>query len=848
MAYNFSQVESKWQRQWKQLNVFSAQVDPIKPKYYLFEYPPYPSGSLHVGHVRNYTIGDVIARFKRMQGFDVLYTQGFDSFGLPNEIAAIENHIHPKIWTKKCIKEIKKQFVQLGYSYDAARFVTYHNEDYYKWTQWLFLLFLRRGLAYKKKAAANWCEKCGSVLADDQVSDGKCWRCAGQVEVKYLDQWFFAIQQYADKLLSGLDQLKGWPQGIKTVQKNWFGRSEGVEIIFQITMLDEELPVFTTTPELIYGCTFVALSADHPLVLKLLEAGKISGERAAKIKEIKTGSSSNANQQGYFSHGVSLGLTARNPVTGKDCPVYVAAYVQSAYGTGAIFCVPAHDKADFDFAKKHNLPKAVVVESSASHNDTTGYFVPGEADVLISSHQFSGLPLATAKDKITEYIIEKKLGKEAVHYRMRDWLISRQRYWGPPIPVIYCDVCGIVPVPEAELPVKLPKNVSFDRPGNPLDSCEKFVRCQCYDCGRPAVRETDTMDTFVNSSWFYFKYAGPNGADSIFDEQEVGYWMPADLAIGGVEHATTVYIHDRFVTKVLHDSGLIPFNEPFLNLIAHELVIKNGKKMSKSLGNTVDPNEIMAKFGADALRLAILFIAPPEKKLAWKETMVRSCFKFLNRVWEVTGDNAGAIKAYAAGSINLETATEKQKNFFKDINQVRREVTTDLTEHHFNTAIHALFKLLKLLSDWPQDTLDSGNDNDKILFSSGIKTFLLLLAPFAPHIAEELWQQLDFEDLICRQQWPIYEEHCGSAEARNLVIQINGKIEQVLTAVLPDNISREEIEKLALNQSPIKEKIKATGVLKKVLIEEATHVILNIVVDNKSTERQDFDFSPSLPV
>lgn len=820
MSYDFSQIESKWQDQWRRRTVFSADVDLAKPKYYLFEYPPYPSGSLHVGHVRNYTIGDVIARSKRMQGFNVLYTQGFDSFGLPNEIAAIENHVHPKIWTNKCIKEIKRQFTRLGYSYDADRFVTYHNDSYYKWTQWLFLLFLEKGLAYKKKAAVHWCAKCATVLADDQVSDGQCWRCAGPVETKYLDQWFFAIQKYTDELLSGLDSLPGWPERVKAVQKNWFGRSEGVEIIFQLRSLGEELPVFTTTPELIYGCTFVALSPDHPLLIKLIAAGKISSAQAVD--------------------GVSLGLTATNPVTGKDVAVYVAGYVQSAYGTGAIFCVPAHDKADFDFAERHDLPLATVVESSGSPDNPTGCFIPGQEDILINSDRFSGLAVGAAKQSLAKHIVDKCLGREAVHYRLRDWLISRQRYWGTPIPVIYCDTCGVVPVPEEELPVRLPKKVSFDGPGNPLDSCAGFVSCHCYRCGRPAARETDTMDTFVNSSWFYFKYASPKCADAIFDQTEVDYWLPADLAIGGVEHATTVYIHDRFVTKVLRDSGYIAFDEPFLNLIAHELVIKDGKKMSKSLGNTVDPNELIAKYGADALRLAILFIAPPEKKLAWKETMLKSCGRFLNGAWELTRENAGVIKAYAGFPMNIETATEKQKNFFGKINGAITEVTDDLKGHHFNTCIHALFRLLKILSEWRRATLESGDENDNILFSSGVNTLLILLAPFAPHIAEELWQQLGNEDLICRQLWPDCQVQPGLTGARNLVIQINGRTEEVLKTVLSGNSSRQEIEALALNSANIKQKVSAGRIQKKMLIDEITHVIFNILVDDKPVEEKDF--------
>lgn len=829
MTYDFAKIEAKWQDRWKKEDTFSSSIDVEKPKFYLFEYPPYPSSNLHVGHVRNYTIGDVIARYKRMCGYNVLYTQGFDSFGLPNEIAAMENNIHPKIWTKKCIKEIKKQFLRLGYSYDADRYVTYHNEDYYKWTQWLFLLFLKKGLAYKKKAAANWCDKCETVLADDQVDDGRCWRCCEPVRIKYLDQWFFAIQKYADRLLTGLDKLDGWPERIKAVQRHWFGRSEGVEIFFEVREAAETLPVFTTTPELIYGCAFVAISPDHPLVLKLAEEKKIDKKVAEAVAAVKNLSSTLSDQKDRLTKGVNLNLQAWCPLTKKNYPIYAANYVAGAYGTGAIFGVPAHDKADYEFARRHKLPHASVVKPWAANDTAGGYLIPKKDDALINSKQYTGLSIKEAKEKITGYIIAKGFGAKATHYRVRDWLISRQRYWGPPIPVIYCDKCGVVPVPEDELPVKLPKSTNFDLPGNPLDRNAKFVECRCYHCRRPARRETDTMDTFVNSSWFYLRYCTPKHEDFMFEKDEVDYWMPADIAIGGVEHATTVYIHDRFVTKVLHDARLVPFDEPFLNLIAHELVIKDGKKMSKSLGNTVDPEEIIAKYGADALRLAILFIAPPEKKLDWKETMLKSCYRFLNNLWEFVDKNRDITSAYSIFPFKLEAAAEDQKNLFQKINQSIKEVTNDLEEYRFNTCIHSLIKLLKLLSDWQKATQESADGRDKILLAHGVRTLLLLLAPFAPHIAEESWEQSGFGDLVCRQSWP--DSVQLAPETKKLVIQINGKIETVLDGALTSGTGRKEIEELAIDQQAIKDKLNQGKVLKKMLIEEPTHTILNIVME-----------------
>ncbi|MDP1809538.1 MAG: leucine--tRNA ligase [Actinomycetota bacterium] len=827
MSYDFANIESKAQNKWKNSEAFTSRPDDDKPKFYLFEYPPYPSGSLHVGHVRNYTIGDVLARFKRMRGYNVLYTQGFDSFGLPNEIAAIENNIHPKLWSKKCIKDIKRQFNKLGFSYDVNRFVTYHDEAYYKWTQWLFLLLLREGLAYKKKASANWCPKCATVLADDQVYEGRCWRCDGAVEKKYLDQWFLAIQKYADRLLTGLSDLKGWPDRIKKTQTNWFGRSEGVEITFKLEERDTDLAIFTTTPELIYGCAFVAVSADHPLVLELIDEGEILPDQIAGLESAKSLSTKSPGR----GRGLSLNLTAINPLSMKPCPVFVADYVQSAYGTGAIFGVPAHDKADHEFASEHGLPMAPVVQST--ENTVAGCFIPEAQDILINSGPLNGLTVRSAKERAAALIEDKGLGQRAVHYRIRDWLISRQRYWGAPIPIIYCPRCGTVPVPEEHLPVTLPRKVNFKQPGNPLARSTEFVDCRCHRCGRPAKRETDTMDTFVNSSWFYLRYCSPDHDAFMFDKDEVVYWMPADAAIGGVEHATTVYIHDRFITKVLYDAGIVPFEEPFLNLIAHELVIKDGKKMSKSLGNTVDPNEIIAKYGADALRLAILFIAPPEKKLEWKEATVKSCYRFLSSLWRLVIENLELIKPYSGVFVteaDFSGPTDEPTQAIKDI---VGKVTADLEKHHFNTCIHSLFKLLKLLSDRQKQGL--AGETDKIFFAQGVRALLLLLAPFAPHISEELWEKIGFEGLICKQAWPGYSRREAASERTDLIVQINGKVATIMKAAVTPKAGRKEIERLALGHEAVVQKLNGDQATTTVFIKETTHRILNLIVDGPAT-------------
>ncbi|MFH0793548.1 MAG: leucine--tRNA ligase, partial [bacterium] len=639
-------IEKKWQRKWESDCDYKVGEDDSRPKYYVLEMFPYPSGKLHMGHVRVYSIGDALARFKRMRGYNVLHPMGYDAFGLPAENAAIKNQIHPGEWTDRCIATMREQQKSLGLSYDWEREVITCRPEYYRWNQWLFLKFFERGLAYKKAAPINWCESCQTVLANEQVEHGKCWRCESTVTVRNLEQWFFKITDYADALLRDLDLLQDWPEHVRIMQRNWIGQSTGPLVDFHIKGSSEPLTIFTTRPDTLYGVTFMVMAPEHPRVMELVRGTPRENEVRDFVNRVVIEDRFTRTAEDREKEGLDLGVKAINPLTGQEVSVFIANFVLMEYGTGCIMAVPAHDQRDFEFAKKFNLPIKVVIQPEGQTLETdamtAAYIEPG---VLVNSAQFSGTPSEEAKNKIVDYLEQKKWGRRSVQYKLRDWLISRQRFWGTPIPIIYCNDCGIVPVPENQLPVVLPREVRITGSGNPLASVESFVKTQCPKCGKPARRETDTMDTFVDSSWYFLRYCDAGNSARAFDSTRAGYWMNVDQYIGGVEHAILHLLYARFFMKALRDLGLTQYGEPFARLLAQGMVIKDGKKMSKSFGNVVEPNEIIEEYGADTARLFILFAAPCEKELEWSDQAVEGCSRFLNRIWRLVQTHKEILSA-----------------------------------------------------------------------------------------------------------------------------------------------------------------------------------------------------------
>lgn len=771
-----------------------------------------------MGHVRVYTIGDVIARFKRMKGYQVLHPMGADAFGLPAENAAIQRGVNPREWTLNNMERIRNEQKRLGVSYDWDRYVATCLPDYYKFTQWLFLLFYERGLAYKKKAAVNWCPTCNTVLANEQVEDGKCWRCDSEVTKKELNQWFFRITDYAERLLQDLDQLEGWPDKVKMMQKNWIGKSEGAEVVFTVPALeDTKISVFTTRPDTLYGVTYMVVAPEHPLVPQLI-AGKENEkailefiEELKKVNEI-TRTSTEVEKVGYFT-----GTYAKHPLTGADIPIWVANYVLMDYGTGAVMGVPAHDERDFLFAKKYQLPIKIVVQSKEGEPYTleqmTGAFT--EDGVLVNSDQFNGLNNREAIRTIGEYLEKIGKGKLTVSYRLRDWLISRQRYWGTPIPMVYCETCGNVPVPLEQLPVILPEDVVFNGKDNPLTTSEAFVHTTCPKCGGPAHRETDTMDTFIDSSWYYFRYASPHEEIKPFDSRQVNKWLPVDEYIGGIEHAVLHLLYSRFFTKVFYDAGLISFQEPFKSLLTQGMVLKDGAKMSKSKGNVVSPNEIIEKYGADTGRLFILFAAPPDRDLDWSDSGVEGSHRFLNRVWRMVQQHLEILTQ----TYPYQVETDAEKELRRMIHLTIKRVTEDIDERdNFNTAISAIMELVNKIYVYPED----GN---KGLLKEAIETTVILLAPMTPHLAEELWQMIGQRESIHKEKWPTYQEEYLVLDEVEIAVQINGKIKGKM--VVPTSYSKEELEKEVLSD-PRLEDWKAGKEVRKVIVVPGK--LVNIVV------------------
>ena len=796
--YNPREIEPKWQKYWEENNFYKTADDRHGKKYYVLEMFPYPSGHLHMGHMRVYSIGDVLARFLRMRGYNVLHPMGWDAFGLPAENAAIERQVHPAKWTYDNIEAMKKQQKALGISYDWDREVTTCSPDYYKWTQWLFLLFYKRGLAYKKKAAVNWCPQCATVLANEQVEDGGCWRCGSEVTVKDLDQWFLRITDYAERLLEDLQLLSGWPERVITMQENWIGKSEGAEIRFPVQGSDKEIAVFTTRPDTLFGVTYMVLAAEHPLVEELTAgteqeaAVRAFVEKTRKLTEISR-TSTETEKEGIFT-----GAYCINPVNGEDVPILVGNYVLMGYGTGAVMGVPAHDQRDFEFARKYNLPVRTVISPDGS--ESAGIELNGayeDEGVLVNSGRFNGLPSEEAKEAIITYLEENNWGERQVTYRLRDWLISRQRYWGTPIPIIYCDRCGTVPVPEEDLPVLLPEDIELQPGGkSPLARHESFFRTVCPVCGGSARRETDTMDTFIDSSWYFMRYVDAKNEKAPFDKEKCDAWMPVDQYIGGIEHAILHLLYARFFTKVLHNAGLTSAVEPFTRLLAQGMVNKDGAKMSKSKGNVVSPDEIIEKYGADTGRLFILFASPPEKDLDWSDRGVEGCFRFLKRVWRLVDRYAGTVSA-AGGSA---PPSEDEKTLRQAFHSALKKVTVDIEERfNFNTAISAIMEAVNAAYRY---TRKKGENVHAGTMAEILPMLVLMLAPFAPHLGEEMWQRLGQRESVHLQSWPEYDPTALQVEEVEIAVQVNGKVRAHLT--VSSGLEKAELEKIAAADERIK--------------------------------------------
>lgn len=789
-------IEAKWQKYWEENKTFKVEMDKDKPKSYVLEMFPYPSGNLHMGHVRNYSIGDVIARFRTMKGFNVLHPMGWDSFGMPAENAAIKHNIPPKKWTLENIANMTRQLKALGLSYDWDREVTTCKEDYYKWTQWFFELFYKRGLAVKKESAVNWCDTCNTVLANEQVIDGKCWRCDHEVVKKDLSQWFFKITDYADELLKDLELLPGWPERVKTMQHNWIGRSEGLEFSFEIPALNDTVAVYTTRPDTAYGVTFMALAAEHPLIKKICENNPKADEINAFCERVRNQSEIERTSSESEKEGVFTGVYCINPFTGRKVEIWVTNYVLYDYGTGAVMGVPTGDQRDWMFADKYGIEKIVTIcpvgkelkleEMTCAYEEKEG--------MLVNSGEFTGMEMHKAMSAIMDKAEAEGFGKRRVNYRLRDWLISRQRYWGAPIPIIYCPHCGEVLVPEDQLPVRLPEDVSFTAGAkSPLATSEEFVHCKCPKCGADAIRETDTMDTFLCSSWYYLRYTDAHNDKMPFDKELNNYWGPVDQYIGGIEHAILHLLYSRFFVKVLRDAGLVDYDEPFSNLLTQGMVIKDGAKMSKSLGNVVSPEEILSKYGADTARLFILFAAPPERELEWSDQGVEGSFRFLNRIWRIV-QAFEAVLAQKVTEYDHSNLSEADKDLRRVLHSSIKKVTNDIeTRFNFNTAISTMMELVNALYAYKE----AAKEPNSGLIYEAISDLIKMMSPFVPHITEELWRgAIDANSSVHEQSWPECDEEALKVDNVEIVLQVNGKVRGRLT--VPAEATKEELEKIAM--------------------------------------------------
>ncbi len=859
--YNPKHVESKWQNIWNETRIFKVEADPSRPKYYLLEMFPYPSGNIHIGHVRNYTIGDVVARYKRMRGFNVLHPMGWDAFGMPAENAAIANNTHPAKWTYANIDNMRAQLKKLGFSYDWDRELATCRPEYYRWEQWLFLKMYEKGLAYRKESFVNWCEDCQTVLANEQVEAGLCWRCGQQVRQKQLWQWFFKISEYADDLLLHCDQLPGWPEKVITMQKNWIGKSIGAQINFPLEARDDHIAVFTTRQDTVYGATFMVLAPEHPLVHELSRGTAQEKDIDAFVEKISLQDRSAKSIEDYEKEGVFIGAYCTNPLSGSRIPVYTANFALMEYGTGAVMAVPAHDQRDFEFAKKYGLDIIVVVNPDGKELDgnamTEAYVGPG---MMVNSGPFNGIDNRQTLEDIAIYLEENNLGKRAVSFRLRDWGISRQRYWGAPIPMIHCNDCGIVPVPDADLPVILPEDANVLEGGkSPLPEMEDFVNVECPRCHKVgARRETDTMDTFVESSWYFERYCSPRYDVNMFDTKAVDYWMPVDQYIGGVEHAILHLLYSRFYTRVLHDQGLVQFKEPFTNLLTQGMVCKEtilcaehgfllpeeidsskdrrlcrkcGKpvtvgrveKMSKSKKNVIDPNILLEKYGADTTRFFCLFAAPPERDLEWSEQGVEGGYRFLNRVWRLTANWMDAVRDINPFDGSPDSLDPELREVFRKTHQTIYKVTRDIEDRfHFNTAISAIMELFNTLSGVD---LNGGHPAKLPVLRFAVESMTLLLAPIVPHYAEELWHALGNKSSIMLAAWPQHDDNALEKDELLIVIQVNGKLRSRFQ--VPADTPEDDIKQLALQDDRILKFIGDNDIRKVIVVKNK---LVNIVI------------------
>lgn len=807
---DIKQLEAKWQKFWQDNKTFSVATDASKKKYYVLEMFPYPSGKIHMGHVRNYTIGDVIARYKTMCGFNVLHPIGYDAFGQPAENAAIKHKTDAAQWTYRCIDQMNNDLKRMGFSYDWDRNLSTCDAEYYKWNQWIFLKMAERGLAYKKASPVNWCPSCVTTLANEEVIDGACWRCKTEVVQKDLDQWYLKITQYADSLLEDLKELDCWPSRVRSMQENWIGKSFGVEIYFKVKDSEQTIKVFTTRPDTIFGATYVVLAPEHPLVRTLSSGTSQEKDVEAFIQASANKSKSMRMSGDQRKEGVFTGAYAVNPVNNESIPVYIGDYVLMEYGTGAIMAVPTHDQRDFEFASVHGLAKRLVIDDPkaplSAETMTKAYEDQG---VLVNSGAFSGIGNEEAKTKIADWMQAQGMGKVTVHWRLRDWLISRQRYWGAPIPMVYCDSCGVVPVPYEQLPVVLPKNVEITgQGGSPLNKVADFVNVSCPRCAKPARRETDTMATFFDSSWYFLRFCSAHNDQEIFSRRDAQYWMPVDQYIGGIEHAILHLLYSRFFTKFLKDLGLVDFNEPFKNLLTQGMVLKDGEVMSKSRGNTVDPDEVLNRYGADSLRVFILFAAPPEDQLEWNSDGLEGAWKFLNRIYQM---------------VERRYVREPKKTEDKDLERERHSAIKKITQNFeeglkFNTAISHLMVLA--------NAIDKHKEESNTALNTAIETLVLLLTPFAPHLTEELWQMMAKTDAtVSRVAWPRYDEAALVLAEITYAVQVNGKVRAQF--VVPVETTQDELKERCLKEPALAKYLEGVQIKKFIVVPKK---LISIVV------------------
>ena len=856
--YNPHEIESRWQSYWDEKDCFKAVEDNTKEKYYLLEMYPYPSGKIHMGHVRNYAIGDVVARYKRMKGFNVLHPMGWDAFGMPAENAAIENNTHPAKWTYDNIDYMRSQLKRMGFSYDWDRELATCREEYYRWEQLVFLKMFEKGLAYRKKTFVNWCEKCQTVLANEQVVDGCCWRHTDQeVALKEMDSWFLKTTEYTKELLEYCDNLPGWPDKVLTMQKNWIGESHGAIIKFPVIDYDYSIEVFTTRQDTVFGATFLCFAPEHPMVKKMTRGTSQQDKVDVFIEKTLKVDTFMRTADFTVKEGVFTGRYCLNPMTNEKMPIYIANFVLYEYGTGAIMAVPTHDQRDFEFAKKYDLPLKIVIkpeDREMTEEEMSEAFV--DDGILVNSGRFNGMKNRDALDNIADYLESKGMGHKTINYRLKDWGISRQRYWGAPIPVIYCEKCGVVPVPEDELPVVLPLDLDLKEGGkSPLSYEPSFYETKCPKCGQTAKRETDTMDTFVESSWYFDRFASPRYNDGPFDKEKVSYWMPVDQYIGGIEHAILHLLYSRFYTRVLRDLDYLTIDEPFTNLLTQGMVcketvkckkhgflfpeeVKDGKcihcgeeveigpsiKMSKSTKNVLDPQKLIERYGADTVRMFCLFASPPERDLEWNDEGVEGSWRFLKRVWRIVAENRDNLRK-SSPCKDFSSLPPYLKDVYRKIHLTIKKVTEDIEDRfHFNTAISAIMELFNKINQLINDEKEL-NEADWSVMKEAVETMVILLNPVVPHISEELWRELGYKNSLVKLSWPQYGEEFLEKETRIIVVQVNGKVRSRVEA--PVSLNEKEIESMALSNERIRKFI-GERPIKKVIVVQGK--LVNIVI------------------